>query len=124
MISTIKSDEIFPLCDGAYVIDRTWKILDACKPLGTSNPVIHHQAIKVLDKKSPILYPCPSDMVVSTGAWNCYADSIKLPLPEMVFDYCGKLGFKAFMYGGGYIKVKGSLSNDSLTITGNPYIEG
>lgn len=116
LISVIYNDEIFPLCEGAYVIGRTWKILNACKPWGPNNPRVHTQAIRVFDHIAPTTGSCPPDQVIATSAWSCYRDSYQLPLPSSIQDACGHVFLKAFLYGGGKLKYEGSLGQGNLKV--------
>lgn len=117
MISVIHEDEIFPLCQGSYVIARTWKILNACLPFSDTNPRIHTQAIKVFDTSAPYIYPCPKDTVVVTSPWACYADEVELSVPYTLKDACSDYQLSAIIYGGGSIQVTGQDLHDTLRIT-------
>ncbi|HMS69795.1 MAG TPA: HYR domain-containing protein, partial [Saprospiraceae bacterium] len=124
MISIIKTDEVYPLCEGAYLIARTWKIANACVPFGPNNPRIHTQAIRVFDNTPPVIAPCPEDMTISTSAWYCFTESVELPIPENVYDVCGHVDLKAFVYGGGKIKMTGKLSEGTLKIYATDLTKG
>ncbi len=124
LISTIKNDEIFPLCGGAYVIARTWKVLNACLPLNADNPRIHIQAIKVFDTTGPILYACPSDTVVSTSPWACFAADVPLPVPGKLEDLCSSVQLQVNIFGGGTAVVTGSLANGTLRISARNLSKG
>ena len=124
MVSVIYADEIYPLCQGSYVIVRTWKVLNACLPLSATNPAVHPQAIKVIDTTSPLIYPCPSDLVVSTSPWACYTDVVDLPIPTKLYDQCSNVTLTVSIFGGGQITKQGSLQNGDLQIKAKNLVKG
>ena len=104
MVSLNYSDDNYDICEGSYVILRTWRIFNMCYPVSADNPRSHVQVIKILDVMGPKIIDCPADMTVSVDPWSCRIN-IELPQPGQVLDACSPgIQFKQLIYGGGEIK--------------------
>lgn len=109
------SDQELWICGSSYEILRTWIVRNRCFDVGTDNPITYTQVIEVLDRQPPKLEGCPEDLVISTGPWNCYADT-ELPIPALLYDGCSAASFTAKIFGGGYIDVIGDVDDGTLEI--------
>jgi hypothetical protein len=76
------TDEYFDICSGSYTIHRTWKVSNECLQLGSGNPIIHTQRIKVRDFGGP-QFNCPANFTVSTDANACCATAV---LPNVIIS--------------------------------------
>ena len=100
-INAVYSDEVVPVCDGAYKIKRNWTVADWCFPDSLSAPgsiaVYHTQLIKVADDKGPA-FTCPADLTVSTDPFNCCAI---VDLPDVILsDRCSRVNAIGAMVAG------------------------
>jgi hypothetical protein len=100
------SDEILTdaNCEGAYEILRTWTIRNECEPLLFGvNPFRYIQAIKVNDRRAPVVKDCPADITVSTGTHICRAHVDLGNLRDLAFDECGDIRNPQVLITGGSI---------------------
>ena len=75
-------DTFIPICGNGFKILREWSLLDWC----TGNVLKHHQIIKLVDDRGPVV-TCPIDtIIVSTNPWNCLGTIDALPDPTVIFD--------------------------------------
>jgi hypothetical protein len=94
-------------CQGSYEILRHWTVRNECLPLSLGqNPLRHLQAIKVNDKKGPVLKVNFDDVVLSTHAFSCTADYSLGVLSQRFEDDCSALD-KFTVLAGGCQVVKG-----------------
>ncbi|MCZ2101999.1 MAG: HYR domain-containing protein, partial [Chitinophagales bacterium] len=114
-LSHTYEDQYLWICGGSYEIIRKWVIRNRCEPISATNPIIHYQLIEVLDTKAPLLHPCPDEVVFSVDPWSCSGAGF-LPIPENIGDKCSAATFNAYIYGGGFIEVEGSLENNDLSV--------
>jgi subtilisin-like proprotein convertase family protein len=79
-------------CEGSYGIIRQWSIWNECEPVQLGvNPMRYLQAIKVEDRRPPIVKDCPDDITVSTSTHICRAHVDLGNLSDLAFDECGEL---------------------------------
>ncbi len=114
-LSHTYEDQYLWICGGSYEIIRKWVIRNRCEPISAANPIVYYQLIEVLDTKSPILYPCPDEVVFSVDPWSC-SGSGYLPIPENIGDKCSAISFNAYIYGGGFLEIEGSLDSNNLKV--------
>jgi hypothetical protein len=98
-------DHVLAVCDGTDKILRTWKLVDWCLPIGStqipvpaayqaklgaffSNPVEYIQLIKIVDLVPPTFAPLP-DVTVSTDPNTCCA-TVDMP-DVIVTDVCSRI---------------------------------
>ena len=72
------TDAVVQVCPGAYTINRSWLILDAC----SNQSVQSVQVIKVMDRGAPAIN-CPANLTVSTELYNCCST---VNLPDVVVE--------------------------------------
>ncbi len=68
------------ICVGSYEIYRTWQIGNTCLPLGTGNPRIHTQRVRVKDFGGP-QFACPGNVTVSVDPLSC---CVTAALPDVI----------------------------------------
>lgn len=124
LVSVGYDDQVLELCGGSFSILRKWQVLDLCSPRSETNPLEHTQIITVFDEEGPELddEDIPGDQVYSYNPWSC-AYSGPLPVPGMT-DVCGGVFFEAYVTGGGYLDVEGSLTTNDLELTAIGFEEG
>lgn len=84
------TDQILPLCGGAYTIIRTWTLSDDCLPVSPvpplTNPLIHIQVIQATDTEGPS-FACPKDTAISTDPFLPCSRTFDLP-DVILTDHC------------------------------------
>ncbi|MBK8969766.1 MAG: hypothetical protein IPM36_24540 [Lewinellaceae bacterium] len=78
------NDIVVDICPGAYTVNRTWAIVDACK----AQSIQAMQLIQVLDREAPVMN-CPANLTVSTDLYTCCA-TVDLP-NVVVADACSAI---------------------------------
>jgi len=122
IFSIVHEDRIFDICDGSYEILRTWFVRDACGDVVPGlNPLEHVQVITVFDFEAPKFEGtefenCIDSLRRSMNPWSC-TYSGQLPIPEGLSDNCGTISLEAYVTGGGYIELEGSIASGDLSIT-------
>ncbi len=77
------TDTKLAVCGESFKIIRKWLMIDWCQ----SQTREHNQIIKVLDKTPPTI-ECPSNLTMSTTAYDCHTGMKELPIPKIT-DNCG-----------------------------------
>ncbi|MCB9308931.1 MAG: HYR domain-containing protein [Lewinellaceae bacterium] len=114
-LSHTYEDQYLWICGGSYEIIRKWVVRNRCEGLSATNPIIYYQLIEVLDKKNPTLAPCPDNIVLNVDPWTCSGSGF-LPVPENMGDKCSPINFEAYIFGGGFMNMTGSILNNDLKI--------
>jgi len=117
-------DNVIEVCGGSFSILRTWEVLDLCSEKSETNPLEHTQIITVFDEDGPELAEndIPGDQQYSYSPWSCQYSG-PLPVTGMT-DVCGAVYFDAYVTGGGYVEIEGSLVNEDLLVTAIGFEEG
>lgn len=125
-IAIAYEDQILPVCPKSFKVLRKWTYIDWCRPSG-QNVIIHHQVIKIVDDRGPVL-SCAPNVSVSTDVWTCTGTA--LLAPPTIIQECSrttvKVGYK-IASGNGTPTYEGTssanvtkLPNGLYSITGLP----
>ncbi|MFK7984193.1 MAG: hypothetical protein AB8G86_29735 [Saprospiraceae bacterium] len=84
-LTVFHRDILIPKCDGAYTIERTWAMHNAC----TEEALEHVQFIEVADKKAPVITCDNGGLAVVATGYEPYACLAKVTIPSAtITDDC------------------------------------
>ena len=124
LFSMLYEDRVFNICEGSFEVLRTWFVRDVCgEVVPQFNPLEHVQVITVFDFDAPDFITCQDSASISINPWQCVYTG-PLAIPESLSDNCSSITVEAYVTGGGYVEVTGSLADGDLSIQAFDLIQG